>query len=390
MSCGTTAKTSRELTISQPGGRPCFSDKYQLGHKIGEGAFGRVYATKTGRQTCSESKQALELLATKVQDIGVSCKHQEQLQNETEIWRRIDAHKNCVHLIDCFFDGRFCHLVMEMCECSLKDFLSKTPLDDDVQASQMSLDMLTGIAHLHSLSIVHCDIKPDNYLVGTDRVTVKLCDFGLSKVLSPPEKLCGQVGTVECMSPEMLLPGSSFDLTTDIWSLGVSLYVLFYGAWPYAPFAAPSRVIKAAIRSNDPAPIYPRTVDCVSSAAIPNKQMEDFVRTLLIHKASNRPSAMQALQCPFVGRSMSASQYSEGSCKVELGSSSSSSSEVIPSCYSRGTFSISSGVPTTAGSSTAPSCCSNTECAQLTELSQGRAGKPFLLQSCLLPRTGHF
>ncbi len=62
--------------------------------------------------------------------------------------------------------------------------------------------------------------------------TPKFIDFGLSKVFIPGEKSLDRFGTLAYSSPEILL-GTNHDLKTDVWSLGVVLYVLLSGTFPF-------------------------------------------------------------------------------------------------------------------------------------------------------------
>jgi len=291
-------------------GLSSFSDRYLLGVTIGQGAFGEVFATtKLGdaislanyASSGAGAAAATERLATKVQAVS-SPGDDQQLASEIDIWRSVGSHENCVRLIEIFFDGQTAHLVMERCDSSLKQFLTAVPLGEEAQVSRLARGMLRGLAHLHgNCKAVHCDVKPDNFLIGTDRVTVKLADYGLAQVLAPGENLhIKAIGTVVCMSPEMLLRGNGFGHKTDLWSLGVTLYFLLYGTWPYAPFHTSKEVTKAVIRANDPPPTFSKSPHCPTSGVNPDGAVESFVRALLTHAALERPTASQALKLPFV------------------------------------------------------------------------------------------
>jgi serine/threonine protein kinase len=93
--------------------------------------------------------------------------------------------------------------------------------------------VLDGLAFAHSQSIVHGDIKPQNMLVSSDLINLKIGDFGLSRPAEEPldpEDDDEIVGTLPFMAPE------SFDgvrnYQTDIYALGASLYYLILGKYP--------------------------------------------------------------------------------------------------------------------------------------------------------------
>jgi serine/threonine protein kinase len=114
-------------------------------------------------------------------------------------------------------------------------------------------ELTNAIKYIHSKGIVHRDLKLDNIIIcedknstGCSKITVKLIDFGLSKLttnlkegqtpdLSHSVKMNTFCGTVDFMSPEVL-EGKPYDKSTDMWSLGVIAYFLLSGKPPfYAP-----------------------------------------------------------------------------------------------------------------------------------------------------------
>jgi [calcium/calmodulin-dependent protein kinase] kinase len=92
-------------------------------------------------------------------------------------------------------------------------------------------DALAGLEYLHSLRIAHRDIKPDNLLLASDG-TVKLADLGVARQFGSQESefISETHGTYHFFSPEMCSGEARYSaFISDIWSLGVTLFILATG-----------------------------------------------------------------------------------------------------------------------------------------------------------------
>ena len=78
------------------------------------------------------------------------------------------------------------------------------------------------MAYLHGRKVLHCDLKSSNVLIDPNW-TVKLCDFGLSRIKEKLNKKCGRVGTPHWMAPE-ILRGEEYVETSDVYSFGMILW----------------------------------------------------------------------------------------------------------------------------------------------------------------------
>jgi 5'-AMP-activated protein kinase catalytic alpha subunit len=92
--------------------------------------------------------------------------------------------------------------------------------------------VIEGIGYCHSKQILHRDIKLDNILLDSFGV-IKICDFGVSKIVRPGDRLTDQCGTPAYIAPEILLDKGYEGFASDIWSAGVVLYSILYGSVPF-------------------------------------------------------------------------------------------------------------------------------------------------------------
>lgn len=82
-----------------------------------------------------------------------------------------------------------------------------------------------GVAHCHCRSVLHRDIKLDNILLDGEG-GVKICDFGVSRLVTLNELIQEQCGTPAYLAPEMSCNSKYHGFYVDIWSLGILLYVM--------------------------------------------------------------------------------------------------------------------------------------------------------------------
>uniref|UniRef100_A0A8C5MMQ8 Protein kinase domain-containing protein n=1 Tax=Leptobrachium leishanense TaxID=445787 RepID=A0A8C5MMQ8_9ANUR len=115
---------------------------------------------------------------------------------------------------------------------SLHDFLDKKHLLNLDESRFIAAELICGIQFLHSRGVIHRDLKPENTLMSREG-HVKITDFGLAVVnIVGRNKVMGQCGTLEYMSPEVL-GDKRYGFAADWWSLGVMICEMITGHYPF-------------------------------------------------------------------------------------------------------------------------------------------------------------
>lgn len=151
------------------------------------------------------------------------------------------SHPAIPTLEDFFFDtsGRI-ELVMQLMEGGeLFDWIAARDHLTEADARAVFRQVVSGVAHLHSIGIAHRDLKPQNLMYVTpsegagDGAEIKIMDYDLARVNYSPEwQGSTPCGTVHYMAPEVVRR-EAYSLAVDCWSLGVILYILLCGCPPF-------------------------------------------------------------------------------------------------------------------------------------------------------------
>lgn len=101
------------------------------------------------------------------------------------------------------------------------------------RAARLMKDMISAVKYLHSIGIVHRDLKLENFLFQGESSSspLILIDFGLSKHFDSTERMRQRVGSCYYTAPEVL--SGDYDYRCDLWSLGVICYMLLSGSPPF-------------------------------------------------------------------------------------------------------------------------------------------------------------
>jgi serine/threonine protein kinase len=157
--------------------------------------------------------------------------------DERLVLQLASSHPFVMSLHSAFQSDKALYLLTEFCSGGdLRGLLSRSPGGrfSEESAVQIFAQIVLALEHIHSLNVVYRDLKPENILMAANG-DVRLCDFGLSKVLTTgrwgrTKSFCGTTGY---MSPEIVRRSKPYGIASDLWSLGVLFYRALVGRGPF-------------------------------------------------------------------------------------------------------------------------------------------------------------
>lgn len=267
---------------------------------IGKGSYGQVCIASRGEAEGHMSGSSgrsgkRKKFACKCVMLRNDPKYISKLQEEVNVLRELRGHDNVIRLYDVFCVDNELFIITELGRGGdLFHLLTTHPKHGvtEAYAAKTVSEMLSAVAFLHSRSIVHRDLKLENWVLESGKDVwspLKLIDFGLSTHYRAGERLTRVVGSSYYVAPEVLK--KSYTEACDLWSLGVIVYMLLSGAPPF--YGKNDEAIKASIVQGEYTFPHELFRD-VSDEAMA------FVSTLLSYNIEYRYTAGQALTHPWL------------------------------------------------------------------------------------------
>lgn len=157
---------------------------------------------------------------------------EDEFLHEVQVATKL-KHPNILSVINAsYIDDHFV-IAMELGEESLADRIERRI--SSARALDLAGQALASLAYAHENKIIHCDIKPENFILFPGN-QLKLADFGFAKLSLRTLKASGS-GTIDYIAPEQAMGRPKFQ--SDVFSIGLVLYRLFSGKLPEWPFDWP-------------------------------------------------------------------------------------------------------------------------------------------------------
>ena len=269
---------------------------YKFKEVLGKGSFGVV---RTGYRIKEISPHKIYAIKS-IDKTKISQRDIDNLEKEIDIISSLD-HPNIARFYETFHDERYFHIVTELCRGKELSKLLKQNGGklNERKCRIIIMKILHAINYCHSHGIVHCDLKPDNIIFESPNeeeenedilnlLDLKLLDFGLSSRIKKNEKLNNTVGTAYFIAPETIK--GEYDEKCDVWSIGVILYYILSGKFPFTGNS--NFEIFEKIQKSEP--VFKNLFKDISQNAI------DFIKKCLVKNPNERPSAKECLSHPWL------------------------------------------------------------------------------------------
>jgi calcium-dependent protein kinase len=257
---------SREIKISpgsiviEQNGFP--SDKYEKIKILGEGSYGTVFKVKN---KFSGEFQALKVLGKNY----LSSNNISDMEREINILKNLD-HPNILKIYEYYHDDFYFYIITELCsEGNLLEKLEEmsSKCFNEKVVKVLMYEIISAVYYLHCCKVIHGDLKLENIMIDSIQTKskisfkssilahlensskeknrkipknigelfnknfgIKLIDFGSSKIFKK-KKFSDLIGTLVYNAPEVI--ENNYDEKSDIWSLGIIMYILITGKMPF-------------------------------------------------------------------------------------------------------------------------------------------------------------
>ncbi|TYG46302.1 hypothetical protein ES288_D11G246200v1 [Gossypium darwinii] len=199
-------------------------ERYEILKDIGSGNFGVAKLVR--------DKRTGELYAVKYIERGP--KIDEHVQREIMNHRSL-KHPNIIKFKEVLLTPTHLAIVMEYAAGGeLFERICNAGRFGEDEARFFFQQLISGVSYCHAMKICHRDLKLENTLLdGSSTPRLKICDFGYSKSSVLHSQPKSTVGTPAYIAPEVLSKKEYDGKIADVWSCGVTLYVMLVGAYPF-------------------------------------------------------------------------------------------------------------------------------------------------------------
>mgnify|MGYP001165235985 CR=1 FL=1 len=213
------------------------------------------------------------------------------LKHEFEVAKNLD-HESVIRVFEVDIARKVPYLILELSHGkNLKLILRNRASWIAHHLPQILVPMVDGLTYLHTQGWLHCDVKPDNFLVDED-LEVKLIDFSIAR--HRPKgigKIMGRFfnkvqGTRSYMAPEQIR-GKQLDIQTDIYGLGCTLYELLTTKPPFTG-STPGELLQKHLKGRIP------VIHTINKNV--TEEFSKLLQEMMAKKSADRPDSMESVR----------------------------------------------------------------------------------------------
>ncbi|OHT09487.1 hypothetical protein TRFO_04576 [Tritrichomonas foetus] len=267
---------------------PNISNKYSILFPLGYGGSGHVYHAIHNPTNI--------FVAIKI--INKDEMDKDRIENEIGIMKQI-GHPNIASFFEFIENDTFYSIVLELAENeSLANHITSRIYFTEIQAQTHFWKICKAVQYLHNdINVAHRDIKAENILFDKN-YNIKLIDFGMSKACYD-EVLKTRCGSPFYVAPEVILGNKNYTKKVDIWSLGILLYYMMTGNYPF--YENNIKKLMTMIVENEvtfPPDMSPECQDLISQMLQKNPIYRITIDQVIEHKWLNGAQKSRAASLP--------------------------------------------------------------------------------------------
>lgn len=202
---------------------------FSIVYKIKEKRTGNIYAMKViEKRPENESKEQKKQIEREIQNL-IKCYHWEKNYNTVKLFHFFETNEQYM-------------LIFNYCDTTLEKFIDEKYPDKRMPLETiklMFLELNQGFRNIYEEKVIHRDIKINNILIeyrfgDKNDYIPRLADFGISRENSTENNpMTASISWLLLSAPEILMDGTDYSFASDLWSIGVLLYKIAFGTYPY-------------------------------------------------------------------------------------------------------------------------------------------------------------
>ena len=206
---------------------PTSVDYYKTLSIIGKGAYSKVVLCKHRLTGVKVAIKAIPKESLKTEYA------QSKVAREISILRKIKS-QYVVKILEVFDSEKNVLIVLEYAGIDMLNFVKSKGKLNEQEAKNIFVQITKGAIDIHRAGVLHRDFKLENILIDPSSLSVKICDFGVSREIETQEVIFDQCGTPAYIAPEVIKGEGYSGFSLDVWSLGVVLYAMVCGKIPFS------------------------------------------------------------------------------------------------------------------------------------------------------------